>query len=241
MSCKRKIQAWKEVSVKVDTLNQENIAQIENSVKECILQKLSKLDTILKNVNTYYYHGNIFINDRYGVLRDLEQIITAFGMNIKKIDCSLKGKNYIVSDELFEIARLLKIDDILNKNQVTEDILTIISNNLVASKFENLAPILEAIKKNGSYEIIQKELVEEIWQDGRLLNAQTIKKYSIETELKDTLTKFSNKVQSLVNSSNKFMQEGTTELLCSRAKQMGYSVRKERNGEEVQLVLVRVG
>jgi len=113
MSCKRKIQAWKEVSVKVDALNQENIAQIENSVKECILQKLSKLDTILKNVNTYYYHGNIFINDRYGVLRDLEQIITAFGMNIKKIDCSLKGKNYIVSDELFEIARLLKIDDIL--------------------------------------------------------------------------------------------------------------------------------
>jgi len=153
----------------------------------------------------------------------------------------LKGKNYIVSDELFEIARLLKIDDILNKNQATEDILTIISNNLVASKFENLAPILEAIKKNGSYEIIQKELVEEIWQDGRLLNAQTIKKYSIETELKDALTKFSNKVQSLVNSSNKFMQEGTIELLCSRAKQMGYSVKKERNGEDVQLVLVRVG
>ena len=32
MSCKRKIQAWKEVSVKVDTLNKENIAQIKDDI-----------------------------------------------------------------------------------------------------------------------------------------------------------------------------------------------------------------
>ena len=35
---------------------------------------------------------------------------------------------------------------------------------------------------------------------------------------------FAKKAQNTVNSNNKHMQEGTTELLCSRAKQMGYTV-----------------
>jgi hypothetical protein len=36
------------------------------------------------------------------------------------------------------------------------------------------------------------------------------------------------------------MQNGTTEILYHRARQMGYSVEKKVKGKEVQLVLVRL-
>ena len=39
---------------------------------------------------------------------------------------------------------------------------------------------------------------------------------------------------------NAHMQNGTTQILYSRARQMGYSVEKKVSGKEVQLVLVRV-
>ena len=98
MSCKRKVQAWKEVKIYIDTLSKQELIMLEDSIKECITQKLIKLDILLKNVNTYYANGTLLINDRYGVLTDVEQIISAFGMNIKKINCNLKGKNYIDTD-----------------------------------------------------------------------------------------------------------------------------------------------
>ena len=243
MSCKRKVQAWKKVKIHIDTLSKQEIIMLEDSVKECISQKLIKLDVLLKNVNTYYANDTLLINDKYGVLTDVEQIISAFGMSIKKINCNLKGRNYIVTDELIELASMLNCENIIEgeSTQVSDEILAIILENSIQQKESNLKKILQKIKRTGSYEITQKELIEETWLDGRLLSSQTIEKYSEEKTVKSLLDNFAKKAQNIVNSNNKHMQEGTTELLCSRAKQMGYTVKKEKQGEEIQLVLVRLG
>ena len=73
MSCKRKVQAWKKVKIHIDTLSKQEIIMLEDSVKECISQKLIKLDVLLKNVNTYYANDTLLINDKYlwNVFRDL--------------------------------------------------------------------------------------------------------------------------------------------------------------------------
>lgn len=243
MSCKRKVQAWKEVKIHIDTLSKQELIMLEDSIKECITQKLIKLDILLKNVNTYYANGILLINDRYGVLTDIEQIISAFGMNIKKINCNLKGKNYIITDELIELASMLNCENVIESKttQVSDEILAIILENYIQQKESNLKEILQKIRRTGSYDITQKELIEETWEDGRLLSSQTIEKHSEEKTVKSLLEGFAKKAQNTVNSNNKHMQEGTTELLCSRAKQMGYTVKKEKQGEEIQLVLVRLG
>ena len=242
MSCKWKVHAWKEVKIKIDTLNKASILEMETAVKVCVKQKLAKLDIILKNVNAYYSNSLLLINDRYGVLNDIEQIISAFGMSIKKINCNLKGKNYIVSDELFEVIKLLNCENVLKSlnKELPEEIIDIMSENSIENNSSSLASILQKIRRTGSYEITQKELIEETWMDGQLLSSHTIKKQSEEKNIINTLSEFSAQVQNLINSNNKHMQEGTTELLSSRAKQMGYMVKRENKGEDIQLVLVRM-
>ena len=161
MSCKRKVQAWKEVKIHIDTLSKQELIMLEDSIKECITQKLIKLDILLKNVNTYYANGTLLINDRYGVLTDIEQIISAFGMNIKKINCNLKGKNYIVTDELIELASMLNCENVIESktSQVSNEILAIIMENSIQQKESNLKEILRKISRTGSYDITQKELI----------------------------------------------------------------------------------
>ena len=61
---------------------------------------------------------------------------------------------------------------------------------------------MQKIRRTGSYDITQKELIEETWEDERLLSSQTIEKHSEEKTVKSLLEGFAKKAQNTVNSNN---------------------------------------
>ena len=42
------------------------------------------------------------------ICSDLSTVAEAFGLNIKQVQCSLKGKNYIITDELLTVLKQLE-------------------------------------------------------------------------------------------------------------------------------------
>jgi hypothetical protein len=63
---------------------------------------------------------------------------------------------------------------------------------------------------------------------------------SDQARISEKLKKYLVDIKKQVCENNKNVQYGTTEILYTRARQMGYSVQKEVKGNQVQLVLVRV-
>ena len=51
--------------------------------------------------------------------------------------------------------------------------------------------------------------------------------------------KISKEAQNTVNKTNEQLRDGTTKLIYSRARQMGYAVQEIKKGTQTQLVLVR--
>jgi hypothetical protein len=63
---------------------------------------------------------------------------------------------------------------------------------------------------------------------------------SDQARISEKLKKYLVDIKKQACENNKNVQYGTTEILYTRARQMGYSVQKEVKGNQVQLVLVRV-
>ena len=103
----------------------------------------------------------------------------------------------------------------------------------------DISEILKEIKEKGYYSVNGKQKVTTVYYDGRIIEQNLGEVVSDEAKISARLNTYLTEAKSALNEANENLRDGTVKLLYSRARQMGYSVKEERVGTQVQLVLVR--
>ena len=245
MSCEVRVTTFNEVQeVRIECCNKIEIEQMENSIISSITQKLEKLNVLIKNCDVYSDGTSILLNDRYNICKDITEISTAFGFTIKQLDCSLKGKTYIINDDLIKALKQFGREysfgkKVINKelSEEVKDILSEHSQNISIDK--DILAMVNNIKKNGQFVTTKTREITDTTEDGYLVNRQEGEWKSNETSIRADLMELSKKYQGVVNKANEQLRDGTAKLIYSRARQMGYAVQEIKKGTQTQLVLVR--
>ena len=109
MSCTTRKTVWEKIDVVVGEDLQDSLLEIISKGEKCLEQKFSKLNLLLKNMNVYYCKEHVVVNDRYGACADFKEIAQAFGFKTIETKLSLRGKNYLLTDEIIKI--LCQLDE----------------------------------------------------------------------------------------------------------------------------------
>lgn len=243
MSCKRKVESFSPIEVKITCIDKNSVCEIEEAAITAVKQKLEKLNIILKNLNLYCHDNVLLINDRYGTSKDLEEIACAFGLNIKHIECGLRGKSYILQDGLIELIKVINPEFSIAEYaniEITAELVSLINKHKVSINVDSdITEILRAIKEKGYYSVNGMQKVTTVYYDGRIIDQSLGEIVSNEVQVTTRLKQYITKMKGVLDKENENLRDGTVKLLYSRARQMGYKVKEERNGTQVQLVLVR--
>lgn len=245
MSCEVRVETFKEIEeVRIECCDRNEIETLEKNIISSIEQKLEKLNILIKNCNAYNYDGYLLINDRYNICSSLEEVSSAFGLSVKQIQCAIRGKNYIITDELLTVLKQFdkKIDfgSAVSNHELTEQIISIISQNSSNATIDlDILAMVRNIKKNGQYITTRTREITETREDGILVGRSESQWVSDADLIKNKLMRVSKKAQEVVNKVNAQLRDGTAKLIYARARQMGYSVQEVKKGTQTQLVLVR--
>ena len=242
------VQIWEEVKIEevtlnIDTLKREDLIKIEESEKKCLLSKLEKLNVILKNLDVYCKDGVFLVNDRYGICKEFSEIAAAFGFTTEAAICSLKGKSYLVYDPLFELIRVLDLSFDISQfatKQISEQILPVLEKVKPSTHVSvDLQTVLQTIMHEGQHTVRGTQKIVTTYEDGREVNKDIGEIVSDCDLIVEELRNYSQTMQDILKNANTDLQNGTVKLLHRRARQMGYAVKEERKGTQIQLVLVR--
>ena len=244
MSCERRVHTFQQVEeVRIECCNKKELEDLEKTIITSLEQKLEKLNILIKNCNVFSGNGMVLVNDRYNICSDLITVAEAFGLNIKQIQCSLRGKNYIITDDLLTVLKLEKEYEFGKNiaNQELSDIVSqILSDNSITRNIDaNVLDMVRNIKKNGQYVTTRTRTITEETEDGRLIGRSEGQWVSNADEIRNRLMDISKKAQNTVNRTNSQLRDGTAKLIYARARQMGYAVQEVKKGTQTQLVLVR--
>ena len=244
MSVEMTVKTFEQVEVKVDGCNRLDILKLEDSLILALEQKLNKLNIVVKNFNVYVKDGMILVNDSYNMCPELITLSESLGFKIKKLETSLKGKTYLISDDIVDTLRQFNRDynfksKIANK-EVDAQVEKIIDENKFNFIVDNkILDMISNIKENGVYLEIAKQEIITNYKDDKFVSRELGDVISNKDSIKEEFLKLSNKTQEMINNTNSKLKEGTSQIIKYRAKQMGYSIEEVRNGNEIQLVLVR--
>lgn len=245
MSCDITTTTFEEVEkVRIECCDKNEIEALEKSIVSSIEQKLEKLNILIRNCNVYSYSGCLLVNDRYNVCSDLVSVSEAFGLSIKQIQCSLRGKNYLITDQLLHVLKQFGRDytygDNVKNKEPDEAVKKIILENKTSEIVSSeILRMVQNIKENGQYVATRTRTVSETYEDYSLVGREEGEWDFNVDEIKEKLLALSSKAQSIVNNANSQLRDGTAKLIYARARQMGYSVQEIKKGTQTQLVLVR--
>lgn len=237
------VEEKKLIKIEVSAVTQTDLSNIEKAATNALTQKLEKLNVILKNVNVYCVDNVLLVNDRYGICRDLIEIAQAFGFEIKQIECGLRGKSYILQDSLVELIRTINsqfsIEKFANCKNTPEIVAAIKKYARQYDLNAELFNIFQTIKSTGHYTISGTQQITTTYEDGRVVGRKVGDIVSDEATVTEYLKGYMEQTSLALKKTNGNLRDGTVKLLYSRARQMGYAVKEERKGTQVQLVLVR--
>lgn len=249
MSCERKVYTFEEVEeVRIECCDKKEIEALEKTIISALEQKVEKLNVLIKNCNIYSYGGVILVNDRYNICSDLVSVAEALGMTITPIQCFLRGKNYIVTDELLSFLTQIGVSFEFGKSIANQDLdetaKEIIVKNLPKRAVDpSILAMVENIKLNGQYVTTRKRTVSEEYEEGygnRAFIGRSEGEWTSDAdEIRGRLIELSKGAQTTVNRTNAQLRDGTARLIYARARQMGYAVQEVKKGTQTQLVLVR--
>ena len=244
MSCERRVHTFQQVEeVRIECCNKKELEDLEKTIITSLEQKLEKLNILIKNCNVFSGNGMVLVNDRYNICSDLITVAEAFGLNIKQIQCSLRGKNYIITDDLLTVLKQLEKEYEFGKNIANQELSDIVSqilsdNSITRNIDANVLDMVRNIKKNGQYVTTRTRTITEETEDGRLIGRSEGQWVSNADEIRNRLMDISKKAQNTVNRTNSQLRDGTAKLIYARARQMGYAVQEVKKGTQTQLVLV---
>lgn len=245
MSARTTVESFTPIEIKITCIDKKSVCEIEEAAICAVKQKLDKLNIIFKNLSVYCHDNLLLINDRYGICKDLKEIACAFGLNVQAVECGLRGKSYIVEEPLIKLINatnpLFSVSHYAN-SQITSELISVIEKNKTQANVKSdVSEILKEIKAKGYYSLNGKQKVTSEYDDGGLIKQEFGEIISDEAQLSARLKNYMTEAKSTINKANENLRDGTAKLLYSRARQMGYAVQEERNGNQVQLVLVRCG
>ena len=228
--------------IQISNVQACDIQVFEKALISCVEQKLEKLNLIANQMNVYAVGNCLIINDRYSICQEFPRIVSAFGMDIQSIVVpGIRGKTYVISDEIVAILKKLlsnyKFGESIANSEATESMLASIERDGILypeidRRYDaELVNYIAEILGTGAVTIEGKETLIDGVSQGIVSNSESVSA---------RLNSFLSEAEAQVKRNNKNMQNGTTEILYHRARQMGYSVEKKTNGKEVQLVLVRL-
>lgn len=243
MSCQRTVKTFEIVEVKIDTCNKKELEALEKSIVSSINQKLEKLNILIKNCDIYSNRNCILIHDRFNICSSLKEVAEAFGLECKLVECSLKGKTYLITDQLLSVLKQIDVQfnfgsNVANKELVgeIEDIMGEFGTNKIDPA---ILEMVRNIKKNGVFTTSKTREVSQTFYDGRLIDHSEGDWSTDEGVIRDRLLKMSKEAENVVKRTNANLRDGTTKLIYTRARQMGYAVQEVKKGTQTQLVLVR--
>ncbi len=231
----------RKINVDITTISQKELLTIEEAMIVCLDRKLEKLNLLLKMMNVYQVGDCLLVNDRYNAVLDFIKTVEAFGVDIKQVNVAgLRGKTYLIGDVITKLLRIMGTSYDFSKNlEVKELPATVNLDGVQLFGYDAL---------NQTYDGELTVLLTEIKRQGRvriqgtetLIDGVSQGIVSDQARISEKLKKYLVDIKKQACENNKNVQYGTTEILYTRARQMGYSVQKEVKGNQVQLVLVRV-
>ena len=250
MSCEDDDYGWddpepiievRKINVDITTISQKELLTIEEAMTVCLDRKLEKLNLLLKMMNVYQVGDCLLVNDRYNAVLDFIKTVEAFGMDIKQVNVAgLRGKTYLIGDVITKLLRVMgtsyNFSNILDVKELPAtanmDGVQLFGYDALNQTYDSeLTALLTEIKRQGRVRIQGTETLIDGVSQGIV---------SDQARISEKLKKYLVDIKKQVCENNKNVQYGTTEILYTRARQMGYSVQKEVKGNQVQLVLVRV-
>ena len=243
MSCQRTVKTFETVEVKIDTCNRKELEELEKSIVSAINQKLEKLNILIKNCDIYSNANCILVHDRFNVCSNLKEVAEAFGLECELVNCSLKGKTYLITDQLLRVLKQIDIQysfgsNVANK-ELVDEIEEIMGEYGITQIDSGVLEMVRNIKKNGVYTTSKTREVSQTFYDGRLIDRSEGDWSTDETKIRERLLNMSREAENIVKRTNAYLRDGTTKLIYTRARQMGYAVQEVKKGTQTQLVLVR--
>lgn len=255
---------FEKVQISITTLTQQKLTEMEDKLILCLKQKLSKLASLLRNpsLTLYCQDGHILVHDKYMILNSFTEIAEAFGMDVKSVKCALRGECYVVSDKIIELLKQMQssfeLSGILTElelnlpttlnAQLVDQLREILEQNKfeysdIRSKYgELIAEASRSLRNTNSFNIEGLREIEQTrdrYSDRDiLLSSREVGVSSDKVNVKQRLKEFVSDVDANLKANNSHMQNGVTEMLYHRAKQLGYSVEKQKKGDTIQLVMV---
>ena len=231
----------RKINVDITTISQKELLTIEEAMTVCLDRKLEKLNLLLKMMNVYRVGDCLLVNDRYNAVLDFIKTVEAFGMDIKQVNVAgLRGKTYLIGDVITKLLRVMgtsyNFSNILDVKELPAtanmDGVQLFGYDALNQTYDSeLTALLTEIKRQGRVRIQGTETLIDGVSQGIV---------SDQARISEKLKKYLVDIKKQACENNKNVQYGTTEILYTRARQMGYSVQKEVKGNQVQLVLVRV-
>ena len=243
MSCQRTVKTFETVEIKIDTCNQKELEELEKSIVSSINQKLEKLNILIKNCDIYSNGNCILVHDRFNICSSLKEVAEAFGLECKLAECSLKGKTYLITDQLLSVLKQIDVQFNFGSNVANKELINEIEDimgEFGLSKIDSeILEMVRNIKKNGVYTTSKTREVSQTFYDGRLIEHSVGSWSTDEKAIRDRLLKMSKDAENVIKKTNENLRDGTTKLIYTRARQMGYAVQEVKKGTQTQLVLVR--
>jgi hypothetical protein len=231
----------RKINVDITTISQKELLTIEEAMTVCLDRKVEKLNLLLKMMNVYQVGDCLLVNDRYNAVLDFIKTVEAFGMDIKQVNVAgLRGKTYLIGDVITKLLRVMgtsyNFSNILDVKELPAtanmDGVQLFGYDALNQTYDGeLTALLTEIKRQGRVRIQGTETLIDGVSQGIV---------SDQARISEKLKKYLVDIKKQACENNKNVQYGTTEILYTRARQMGYSVQKEVKGNQVQLVLVRV-
>jgi hypothetical protein len=231
----------RKIDVDITTISQKELLTIEEAMTVCLDRKLEKLNLLLKMMTVYQVGDCLLVNDRYNAVLDFIKTVEAFGMDIKQVNVAgLRGKTYLIGDVITKLLRIMgtsyNFSNILDVKELPAtanmDGVQLFGYDALNQTYDSeLTALLTEIKRQGRVRIQGTETLIDGVSQGIV---------SDQARISEKLKKYLVDIKKQACENNKNVQYGTTEILYTRARQMGYSVQKEVKGNQVQLVLVRV-
>ena len=243
MSCERTIKTFETVEVKIDTCNKKELEELEKSIVSAINQKLEKLNILIRNCDIYSNGNCILVHDRFNICSSLKEVAEAFGLECELVNCSLRGKTYLFADQLLCVLKQIDVQfnfgsNVANK-ELNGEIEDIMGEFGITKIDAGILEMVRNIKKNGVYTTTKTREVLQTFYDGRLIDHSEGVWSTDEGAIRDRLLNMSKEAENVVKKTNAYLRDGTTKLIYTRARQMGYAVQEVKKGTQTQLVLVR--
>ena len=250
MSCEEDDDWWddpkpivdvKQINIENMTISKSELLTIENALILCLDRKLERLNLLLKQMNVYQVDDSLIVNDRYNIALNFIEIVKSFGIDISVIQIQgLKGKTYLINDKITKLLKVLGVKyDFLKIIKIIENSKSVNFETINSNNYENLENVYDGELSNFLLEIKTKGFVSvngtETFIDGISKGVD-----SDNSRVTQKLKTYLESIKKEVCDNNKHLQNGSVEILYTRARQMGYSVEKIVKGKEIQLVLERI-